>query len=53
MKEIITKEQYELALSRVEELLPLVGDVAPEDDPKARELAAMSEIIIAYEETQH
>jgi HTH-type transcriptional regulator/antitoxin HigA len=46
----ITKEQYEFANVRVEELLPLVGDNTPVNDIKAVELSLMSDIVIAYEE---
>jgi HTH-type transcriptional regulator/antitoxin HigA len=46
----ITKEQYEFALARVEELLPLVDDNTPANDKKALELSVMSDIVIAYEQ---
>ncbi len=45
----ITKEQYEFALARVEELLPLVDDNTPTNDKNAVELTVMSDIVIAYE----
>ncbi|MDR0692671.1 MAG: helix-turn-helix domain-containing protein [Prevotellaceae bacterium] len=45
----ITKEQYEFALARVEELLPLVNDTTPANDKKALELSVVSDIVIAYE----
>ena len=45
----ITKEQYEFALARVEELLPLVDDSTPANDKSAVELTVMSDIVIAYE----
>lgn len=45
----ITKEQYELALDRIEELLPLVGDDTPANDRNAVELSLMSDIVIEYE----
>jgi HTH-type transcriptional regulator/antitoxin HigA len=45
----ITKEQYEFALVRIEELLPLVDDNTPVNDKKALELSVMSDIVIAYE----
>ena len=45
----ITKEQYELALNRIEELLPLVGDDTPANDRNAVELSLMSDIVIEYE----
>lgn len=45
----ITKEQYEFALARVEELLPIVDDNIPANDKNAVELTVMSDIVIAYE----
>ena len=45
----ITEEQYKLAQSRVEELLPQVDDSTPLTDPKAVELMMMSDIVIDYE----
>jgi HTH-type transcriptional regulator/antitoxin HigA len=47
--EKITKEQYEFAVARVEELLPTVDDNTPANDKKALELSVMSDIVIAYE----
>lgn len=41
--------RYEYALSRVEELLPLVGEDMAANDPLALELAIMSDYVIAYE----
>lgn len=49
----ITKEQYEFASSRVEELLPLVGDDTPSNDKKALELMLMSDVVIAYEKEHY
>jgi HTH-type transcriptional regulator/antitoxin HigA len=49
----ITKEQYEFALSRIEELLPLVDDNTPANDKKAVELSVMSDIVIAYEKAYY
>ena len=46
---IITEDQYRLARKRVEDLLPLVDDSTPLDDPKAIELMMMSDIVIDYE----
>lgn len=46
----VTKEQYEFAQARVEELLPLVDDNTPANDRKAVELSVMSDIVIAYEQ---
>ena len=45
----VTKNQYEYALARVEDLLPLVDDNTPTNDRNAVELSLMSEIVIAYE----
>jgi HTH-type transcriptional regulator/antitoxin HigA len=45
----ITRKQYEFALARIEELLPLVDDNTPANDKKALELSLMSDIVIAYE----
>ena len=49
----ISKEQYEFALERVEELLPLVDDNTPVNDKKAVELTMMSDIVIAYEKEHY
>ncbi len=49
----ITKEQYEFALERVEELLPLVSDSTPANDRNAVELAMMSDIVIDYEKEHY
>ena len=45
----ITKEQYDFAMERVEELLPLVDDNTPANDKNAVELSMMSDIVIDYE----
>ena len=45
----ITQIQYEYALAKIEELLPLVDDSTPANDKNAVELSIMSEIVIAYE----
>lgn len=44
-----TQEQYEFALQRIEELLPLVDDNTPANERNAVELTLMSDIVIAYE----
>ena len=46
---IITKEQYDFALQRIEELLPLVDDNTPANDRNAIELTLMSDTVIEYE----
>jgi len=45
----ITKEQYEFALARIEELLPMVDDNTPANDRNAVELTMMSDVVIDYE----
>ena len=45
----ITENQYEFALQRIEELLPLVDDNTPANDRNAVELTLMSDFVIAYE----
>lgn len=50
---MITKEQYEFALARIEELLPLVDDNTPRNDKHAVELSMMSDLVIAYEKEHY
>ena len=45
----ITKEQYEFALNRIDELLPLITDDMPANDRNAIELTLMSDIVESYE----
>ncbi|MDR1004814.1 MAG: helix-turn-helix transcriptional regulator [Prevotellaceae bacterium] len=45
----VTKEQYEFALTRVEELLPQISEHTPANDKHAIELSLMSDIVIDYE----
>ena len=45
----ISKKQYEFALERIEQLLPVVDDTVAADDRNAVELSLMSEIVIEYE----
>lgn len=42
----ITKSQYEFALAKIEELLPVVSEEAPADDKDAVELSILSDVII-------
>ena len=48
----ITKEQYEFALARIEELLPMVDDNTPANDRTA-ELTMMSDVVIDYEKEHY
>jgi len=41
----ISKEQYEYALNRIEELLPLVTDETPAHDRNALELAIVYDVV--------
>ena len=44
-----SKDQYEFALARIEELLPLVDDNTPANNKNAIELSVVSDIVITYE----
>ena len=49
----ITKQQYEYALNRIEELLPLVTDETPSSDKNAVELTIVSDVVEAYEKIHY
>lgn len=49
----ITKQQYEYALSRIEELLPLVTDETPANDKNVIELTIVSNVVEAYEKIHY
>ncbi len=49
----INKQQYEFAIQRIEELLPLVNDDTPTNDKNAIELSLMSDIVISYEKEHY
>ncbi len=48
-----TKQQYEYALNRIEELLPLVTDETPASDKNAIELTVVSDGVEAYEKVHY
>lgn len=48
MTKIETKEQYEWAVARVEQLLPLVEDSTPSADPNSIELELLSKLVADY-----
>ena len=48
MAKIETIEQYEWAVRRVEELLPMVKDDTPADDPHSIELELLSNMLADY-----
>ena len=50
MTKIENQTQYEWAVKRVEELLPLVKDDTPLDDPNSIELALLSNLVADYSE---
>lgn len=50
MSEIINEQQYEIALQRIEELLPLVDDNTPTNDRNYIELDLISSLVEEYEE---
>lgn len=49
----ITKQQYEYALTRIEELLPLVDDATPVSDKNAVELTIVSDVVESYEKIHY
>ncbi len=49
----ISKQQYEYALNRIEELLPLVTDDTPANDKNAIELTIVSDVVEAYEKIHY
>ncbi len=51
--ENITKEQYEFALAKIEELLPLVTDETPANEKNAVELTLMADIVGEYEKKHY
>lgn len=50
MTKIETKDQYDRAVQRVEELLPLITDKTPLDDPNSIELELLSNLVAEYSE---
>lgn len=49
----ISKNQYEYALSRIEDLLPVVNDDTPLDDKNLIELTIVSDIVESYEKEHY
>ena len=50
MTKIENERQYEWAVQKVEELLPLVNDETPESDPNYIELELLSNLVADYSE---
>ncbi len=49
----ISKQQYEYALNRIEDLLPLVTEETPASDKNAIELTIVSDMVEAYEKIHY
>lgn len=49
----ISKQQYEYALNRIEELLPLVTEETPASDKNAIELTIVSDVVETYEKIHY
>lgn len=49
----ITKNQYEYALRRIEELLPMVDDSMPATDDRVVELTMVSDVVETYEKAHY
>ncbi len=52
-REDSSKQQYEYALKRIEELLPLVTDETPLTDKNSIELTLVSDVVEAYEKLHY
>lgn len=53
MTKIENKKQYEWAVARVEQLLPLVSEDASADDPNLIELELLSNLVADYSEAHY
>lgn len=53
MTMIENKQQYDWAVKRVEELLPLVNDNTPVDDPNSIELELLSSLVADYSDKHY
>ncbi len=53
MTKIETEKQYDWAVERVEQLLPLVNDDTPENDPNYIELVLLSNLVADYSEEHY
>lgn len=51
--EELERLKYEYALDRIEDLLKVVSDETPDNNPATLELLIMSEVIIAYEDKHY
>ena len=53
MTKIENEKQYECAVARVEQLLPLVNDDTPETDPNYIEMVLLSNLVADYSEEHY
>lgn len=54
MAQIKTEKEYEAAMKRIDELLPLTwGDNVPEDSPENIELNLLSDLVAEYEDVHY
>ena len=49
----VSEKQYEYALQRIEQLLPIVDDSMPIDDPRVIELTMVSDVVCEYEKVHY
>ena len=50
MTKIETEKQFEAALARIEELIPMCGEDVPDDDPRNLELNLLANLVADYED---
>ena len=53
MTRIETEKQYQAAMARIEELLPLVTEDTPKDDANSIELVLLSNLVADYDEAHY
>ena len=53
MAQIKSEAAYRAAMKRIEELLPLVNDDTPVDDPNYMELDMISDMVEEYEDVHY
>ena len=53
MAQIRTEAEYNAAMKRIDELLPLTKDEWPSDDPNMNELVLLSELVEEYEKEHY
>lgn len=53
IRNIENEAQYDEAIARIEELLPLVSDDTPIDNPASVELVKISKLVVDYEDVHY